>query len=395
MGKAYTLSDIKSFLLGFLLYFIAVIVADIYKGSGIVNIYYVLAVLWCIPSIPRCLKKHIAPIELLAYFLLIVIVEYMNRQNAIYYYEGLLQIGCAIILSNYLITIRRVKYFSIGLAVSIALGCIWFCLFATNSELNFGDSELRHSLPFFYISSAGLMTSLGYFLALANLTDKRIVSWIIVALLCFATCLYTLSKNALLSMVVITFIYLTLIKVIRMNRRTITIFVIMAIIFFLFGDVLTPILSLFSEAIDTSNSDEMINISGRGGIWMFAVENISQKPWFGHGYYTASELLMEKINENVSQAHNGILHVLLSTGWLGFALLTTYIIRCFMSVKKHMLDIIANTQMRWLLCMLLYFMIRSITEASFAQCGSFDVFWFLLLTHALMNIVNPNLEVNK
>lgn len=389
MKDTLSYNDIKSFTLGFLPYFIAVVVADVYKGSGVINIYYVLILIWCITSLPRMLKTHIAPIELLCYFSIIITVEYLNKQHSKYYYEGLLQIISLIVLSNYLISYRKINYFTIGMACSIVIGCIYFCLFASNSSLNIGDSELRHSLPFFYISNVGLMTSLGYFLALTKMKGKYKFNWAILAAVCLLTCLYSLSKNAIVAMIVITIIYLKIIRAIRFNWKTITVLLLICFSLMLIGNTLDPIIAIFTQSIDFNSSDEIINVSGRSGIWLFAVENIKNNPWFGHGYYTASELLMI-LNDNISQAHNGILHALLATGRIGLILLTIYIIRCFSFIRKNLTIVLNNSSLRWIFCILMYFMIRSLTEASFAQCGSMDVFWFFLLTFILRNVVTKN-----
>ncbi len=394
-SSVLSLSTVKSLTLGFLLYFIAVIVADLYGGSGVVFAYYAGILFICMNVIPKCFNHRIVPVELVLYLLLIVFTEYKNGQWSIYYFESLLQLASVVVLAAYLTTTRRIRFFTYGLSLALVFSCIYFLMFATNSVLKITESEIRHALPFFSVSSAGLMTALGYFLGLVNFFGKKQPVWLLLSALCLATCLYTLSKNALLAIIIITVIYLIIVGVIRFNKTLLIVIGIVLVAAVIAGDMLRPILQLYSEAIDTSGSSGMVSIAGRGGIWLFCAQSIAESPWIGQGYYSASELLTSNLGEEISQAHNCLLHNLLSTGIIGTLLLTVYLVRLIVFIKKNIRIILRSTYMRWILCMLMYFMIRGLTEASYAQCSSLDVFWYFMLSLVMMQYVSRSKKVYR
>ena len=390
-----TWSSIKSFSLGFLLFFIAVIVADIYGGAGVTNLYYAGALLLCLSSVPKMIKRRVVPIELILYLILIVVVEFRNGQSSKFYFFGLVQLASVVLVATYLSTPRKIGYFITGLALSLFLSSIYFLLFATNDVLKAIDSELRHALPFFSVSSAGLMTALGYLLGFVFFLSRKDFKWLLLCLVCLAACLYTLSKNALLAIIIITVIYLFMSGVVRLSKEFWIIIGVLAVFILFGGGLLNPILKLYSEAIDTNNSYGIVSIAGRGSIWLYCIRTIPESPWVGNGYYTAIENMMSSLGEEFGQAHNCILHCLLSTGVVGLVLLTVYVVRLIIFIKRHYKIIMRFTFLRWVLCVLMYFVLRGLTEASISQNLSLDVFWFFLLSLVMMGLVKRIEAVRK
>ncbi len=395
MNAKITVSSVKSYVLGFLLFFIAVIVADIYGGSGVVNLYYAGAFLICLSEAPRCIRNRRVPLELILYFILAAVVDLRNGQRSMYFLMGLVQLLTAALAASYLTSARRLRHFVNGLALSLALSCVYFLLFATNDVLKAIDSELRHALPFFSVSSAGLMTALGYFLGLVYFLAKKDIKWLLLCLLSLGTCLYTLSKNALLAIVIITVVYLFIAGVIRLNKSILIAMAVLIVVLPFAGGLLRPVLELYSEAIDTNSSSGLISIAGRGGIWLYCLQAIPESPWVGYGYYSSSELLIQGLGEEFTQAHNGLLHCLISTGIIGTILLTVYFIRVTVFIISNRRIIMRFTYLRWILCMLMYFVFRSFTEASFAQCINLDTYLFFLLSLTLMGFVNKRKKMLK
>jgi O-antigen ligase len=104
---------------------------------------------------------------------------------------------------------------------------------------------------------------------------------------------------------------------------------------------------------------EVTSLTGRTEIWYAVMKLIELKPWMGFGYGSSVFVLPEHTNAvgfTTSHAHNLILQMLLTTGWIGTVLFTLTIAGLILRAVVH--------RDRMVFGMLAFVLLNGITESS-------------------------------
>jgi O-antigen ligase len=168
-------------------------------------------------------------------------------------------------------------------------------------------------------NNMALISAFGVVLAgLEVRTLHRINRFIVpvVVLICGAALLMTNSRMALAITAVIVLASLLL----RRRRLYALVFAVSAMALLL--AVLIPVgQEALLRAISRSGTiGEVTSLTGRTDIWYAAIKLAELKPWMGYGYASSVFVLPEHANQvgfATSHAHNLILQMLLTTGWIG------------------------------------------------------------------------------
>lgn len=132
----------------------------------------------------------------------------------------------------------------------------------------------------------------------------------------------------------------------------------------LIGICAFPVVILNSEAILTavSRSGDITEITtgtGRSYIWSVVIQLIAEKPWFGWGYGSTLFILPEysgDIRHTAPHAHNMLLQILVTTGFIGFGLFAIAFL-----IRLH--DALCARN-RTVLTMMAFVSLNGLTEAS-------------------------------
>jgi O-antigen ligase len=275
--------------------------------------------------------------------------------------------------------------------MGIVVSCLYFLCYATTKYTDFQGYGIRHCLKNFYISYAGLMCAIGFFCIFVRIIQKYRILETIEGLIILSTLLYCMSKNAFISIPVVSVIWLLCAGYLKINLKTIIITcliigIVYYILFKMYGNIVSFLIDSYSENKDDSEKSGMLMLTGRGSIWEAAMTICAKNPYFGYGYYSSSQLL-ENITTSASQAHNAFYQLLMTVGYVGCTLIIIYIGRVLHSIQYLLKIGYKSWQVGLLFCLFIYFVFfRSITEGSFAQVESPDVFYFYLCTTLLINL---------
>lgn len=104
---------------------------------------------------------------------------------------------------------------------------------------------------------------------------------------------------------------------------------------------------------------EVTSMTGRTEIWYGVLKLVELQPLTGYGYASSVFILPQHINEigfTTSHAHNVILQLLLTTGWIGVVLFTLSVIGVIVRASV--------SQDRTTYCMIAFVLLNGITESS-------------------------------
>lgn len=104
---------------------------------------------------------------------------------------------------------------------------------------------------------------------------------------------------------------------------------------------------------------EVTSFTGRTEIWYGVLKLVEAQPWMGYGYASSVFVLPQYVNEigfTTSHAHNLMLQLLLTTGWIGVILFTLSVITVIMRAILY--------RDRVLFAMMAFVLLNGITESS-------------------------------
>jgi len=104
---------------------------------------------------------------------------------------------------------------------------------------------------------------------------------------------------------------------------------------------------LWSLLSRSGRASEVTSLTGRTAIWAVVLKLIATKPLFGWGYASATQVLSQYTGEvgfrSISQAHNMMLQLTLTTGIVGAFLfviaLADFFLRCYANKRRDALTI--------------------------------------------------------
>lgn len=392
--KHRTFSTFLLFSIGFVQYFLQVIVADLYGGAGIANVF-VLGLNLLAPLILLKKSKYFKkPFELIIYILFIIFCQLLNNSIPLYFIFAICNITGAILLAKYITFDFETRFNSYikGLMTGISFSCIYFLLFAS-ADYSDDVGGIRNCLHYFSVSSAGFMGTIAFLWSFANLLIRNYNRRVYVVLIfSIAVLLYSISKNALFSISIVCFLLMLLTGKVKLNKSFILIIVLVLAVLFIFQERISSIFEMVQIDTDGKITDGDFSINGRGIIWAKAITLFSESPLYGYGYWDNVVALNDAFgglgditeDRSVNQAHNMILQSLISVGIIGTILLFLFIIRTIKNliylfkVKKQ------SEEYLWILGCMLYFVFRGLTEGSIAQAGTVDCFFFILFSEIIL-----------
>lgn len=386
------------FLLGFLFYVFYVILTNVTKTFGITDIYYAIVLLFCLSEIKLIKRVKSIPWELWLYLGIIVGGQILMNGAPLLFLRAFFKIFVSIILVLYIIgnPQTRMDSYLKGLLWGAFFTCFYLFAYASGDYVKDGSADVRRSLEFFGISESGFMSCITYFGGLCYYLTKRKKKYLLVMATGIAVAFYTVSKNAIASLFIITVLLILIQNGIKINKGILALFAVFAIVLFYFSDSFSVIEEQVSIGTDDVGSNGDFSINGRGFIWAAALQIYSTSPLLGYGYYGGIQKLMDFLGDNYFQAHNLIVHSLLTVGLIGtFSLILCYfklihkLRRLFYANKKNPLYL-------WYLCYAMYVITRGVTEGSIAQMSSFDSFFFFIIA-IIVNFLYKqiNLSANK
>jgi hypothetical protein len=208
-------------------------------------------------------------------------------------------------------SLRKIFWSSALLCVAVAVGAflfpdlVWF-----SSDFNPDPSRLRGAL----IAQTGVVSAFAIILLWTGV--RKIWGTVPALLLSFFLTLLVLSQMRTAYVVVLVFLTLVLLK--RPNIKPLRVFA-----YFVFASALT--LYAYNQLPSVSqyrNPESIVNLDDRVGLWRYLANvTLTQSPWLGLGYYSASRVYGPEYNPGLGTAHSMFFEVLLGGGVTSFAFL--------------------------------------------------------------------------
>lgn len=290
---------------------------------------------------------------------------------------------------------KRVEYFFKGLYISFII-CLFLILVTGEYSINIyeGERYVSGELGASVISRIAIFVIFYSFLMIFK--NPRLYIYILPLLLALLILILSGSKIGLASFIFLTFLLLMfMIK----KKRT-------YIILILFVCGLVPLLLVkpakrkLKNLIDyfKTNEKSIESLNGRSIIWEDVLKIIDKSKMLGYGYgsprvvitQSFSPVLKEDprlIERDIRQAHNAWLESLLNVGILGTFFLSMLLLKTYLNMSKLLKG---WKQKDWfiylfILLYLIYYTIRSVTEAAFAQASTVEAIVFFSIVIIIRN----------
>jgi O-antigen ligase len=175
------------------------------------------------------------------------------------------------------------------------------------------------------------------------------------ALLCGAALVMTNSRTPLAMTIVILFATYAL------STRRLWAGLFLASVALLLAAAILPVGQemLFKAVARSGDSSEITSVTGRTEIWYTVLKLVELQPLTGYGYASTVFILPQHVNDigfPTSHAHNLILQLLFTTGWIGVTLFVLTIIGLIIRASIN--------QDRTTFCMIAFVLLNGVTESS-------------------------------
>lgn len=363
-----------------LLSLISFIIIPIYTINIGINITPLIVILCFILGIKQDNSKNFTPPIIIVYIVCVFLSEFFNKGIfRLGFINGFTTLISAIIISRVILqNPKAIKIYTNGLLKGIILSLIYYLL---NMKIDAGETTNRYTTDFMSASTIGCLSIFLFIYALVqikfNKSNKRHIYLLIFSLF---PILFSLSKNAFISLFIIILCNMIFFNF-KLKIKYIIILVPLFILVFLYFQssieyINDFVINQIYEA-QTHDESEYYSISGRGPIWQVCYDEFLKKPLLGNGYYSAIDILEKKTYNNATQGHGLIFHSLISVGIMGTLSLLYFLIQIiFLAYRKNKI-LKNNYTYIWLINLLIYLIIRSITESSIAQGRNIDMYLFL------------------
>lgn len=216
------------------------------------------------------------------------------------------------------------------------------------SDLRLGDEDLVGA------NSIGYLCAFALFFA-QYLTREKQRKYGIAAILLAVTLLRTISKTSIVAFLVAE--SFLLIRDTSINRKTKVILVLgSAATMLAFSSLLLSYFDLYNNAGSGTNSE---TLTGRLGIWAVFLSEAVEKPWFGHGFHSAWNVIPPFGEFLARHAHNELLQQFYAYGVVGVCMLAGL----YGSLYLHIRKLSQGPLRTFLLAFLLFVLVRGLDEA--------------------------------
>ncbi|MBR4326500.1 MAG: O-antigen ligase family protein [Bacteroidales bacterium] len=371
----------KPFIIGFCFYVLLVIINDIF-ANDILPIYLsVLSIVLLLTFYKNHFKHFYA--ELAIYFFVVIFSQSLfGSLFQGWYLKGILMLMTTLLLCQYLSRNRTLSYsFTNGVVIGIVLSDIYYWIFSISNA----SFVLRHELYFFSASSLGLMGSLAYYYGLCHWVLNKNKYYLLLIIVSAISIFLSFSKNAIIAMILISVLWLILIGRVKKWVSILGFIILFGIFVGIFYiDVIIEVIEYVSLDIEKGETTGSIQLNGRSAIWDEAIKAYNSSPWVGIGYGNLTTYLQKYSYNNAMQAHSTFYQLIGSVGIIGTIAIFVFITRIIIyTIKNFSKD--KDALYHWCVCMLMYFLIRAITEGTFAQCYNMDVCIFFFVCSTICN----------
>lgn len=352
--------------------------------------------IWVIPVLenPQQIRfKNIQPLVIL-YFITIIISSAINvginNYTIIDALIGLFVLVIPLGFYKYFIqnpnVIASLKQ-SFRLQRDIAIGAFIILIYVsvTGNFTDFGSLGSRFTGGSISPSIISLNANLLLSFCLLNITKYKKKILLIPIIVSIALILLSLSKNGIL-ITILCFFYVAII-----NKKYVSTIIVLSIVVVL-SFFFLPWVSIVDILYGYFNSeDALTTLSGRNAIWDVCDTLINKNPIWGYGYNSTVKILAPKVFtlENVNQAHNVYYESMLNLGAVGTIILLVYVLKVIFQCIAKFSVIVNNTILSWFFFVIINFIIRGYTEASFAQANNIiEIFIFFISIFSLDYYLN-------
>lgn len=218
-----------------------------------------------------------------------------------------------------------------------------------------------------------------FFFAMTN-RENRWVSWLGYA---SSGLLVLLSKSAtsLFNFIIITAAFLIYYRILRLKYK------VMIPVVTLMTTVGIALYTLFVSQAETilGTVGKDTTLTGRAELWPAVLDMIAKRPWLGYGYgafwdnNSESSLVLQIVQWNAPNAHNGFLDLWLGLGLVGvLVFIIGFIINLLKAIYLIRWNQIENL---WLLVFFTYTILSNLTETTLLEQNSLD--WILYVSAIL------------
>jgi O-antigen ligase len=268
--------------------------------------------------------------------------------------------------------IQALKSYFWGFALSIITLFLTNPTVASLSVPRLGDEEVFHPNTIGFNFGIGLLA-----LLYLPMVSNQIMRYFFLGL-CGAGLILSFSKTSLIGILISLMVSLFLL---HGRKKIYYILLIGASIIPVFVTFKDNFYSNFNQYL--SNPNSLTTLTGRTILWGFLLELVSQRPYLGYGYTIVKDVLMENyvligFIRGTSHAHNAFVDVLFASGFIGLIAFTLFLIRGLSNIiKASLLTRNKRTEAPFVLGLLVYLLIRSLTEAGLNLGSDFALFIML------------------
>jgi O-antigen ligase len=300
-------------------------------------------------------------------FLAWLIVTTVVSQNPIYSLVSAFTVVACVIFCAYIFSVFDTFSIFITILAAIVLFCIvsiivYFAIPEFGHYVYWVNQErfISPRLAGIAGSANNMALVAGFGLVVVGLYARELhqVSWIvvpIVVIICGTALVMTNSRMPL----AMTVIILSATYILSWRRLYAAVFLI-SIALLLVAAVLPFGQELLLKTISRSGDvGEVTSVTGRTEIWYAVLKLAELQPLTGYGYASSVFVLPQHANDvgfTTSHAHNLILQLLLTTGWIGVILFALSIVGVIVRASLH--------RDRVTFCMLAFVLLNGITESS-------------------------------
>lgn len=277
-----------------------------------------------------------------------------------------IMIGLRFLNTDYAIIVAGRAY-----VLGVAFTTINLVLLGLKESSRFGNDELLHpnSLGFLYSSVLCFLLSfrLFRFKILKNLV-----------LLVFAILLVlTFSKTSVIAMLVAVIAGSVFQQGWHKAKYILSLLIIGVIVYIFLADYLQSQIQVY-----TSNPYLVSTLTGRTILWDWVLEMVGERPWLGYGYATFREVfklysLALGFVVPATQAHNALLDVMFTGGYIGLTIFVVILIKALIVVLKTSAKFQGEPKALFMVLITTFILVRSLTEGSLNLGRDF---LFLVLT---------------
>ncbi|QKQ72545.1 O-antigen ligase [Nostoc sp. TCL240-02] len=267
------------------------------------------------------------------------------------------------------------------LAVSIVM-CLLFVIFLPQIGIDPAFNSWRGIFPSKNVLGKRFVLSAAIFLFLA-ITGKenRLVLWL-GYITSGVLILLSQSATSLLNFIIITVAFIVYCRILHLEYKV-------------FIPVMTFIstLSIAFYYWFISQGDSILGLvgkdatlTGRAELWPVVLEMIGKKPWLGYGYgvfwekSSESSIVLQTVQWDAPNAHNGFLDLWLSLGLLGFLVfIIGFVINLFKAI--YLIRRNQTSESIWLLVYLTFMILSNLTESTLLVQNSME--WVLYVAAIL------------